>query len=481
MTDLTPHEPYRPLSWPDIVWELQDLLSGFPQPVYIVGGAVRDALLQHPLADLDLAAAENAIPLARRIANALKGDFFVLDAERDVGRALVDTPEGRFMVDVARFRGNDLLADLTDRDFTINAMAVDLTGDVSLLIDPLDGERDLQAKLVRQCSAETFAHDPLRALRAVRQSVQLGMRIEPQTLHVLHRAKAGLRQISAERVRDELVKLLALANVRGALRVAQALGLLDDILPEPVRLRGLPSANPDYADAWQETLTVVEKLSHLLLVISPHRTDHTGANFALGMMVMQLDRYRRQLQEHIGQVWPNDRPHSALLVLAALLRDCSSEDAIARAQALRLSNGERDRLAVVVRWYRLPLELDDLTPLAIHRFWRHTGEAGVDVCLLAAAHYLGQQGSALDQDEWLRLVERLLLLLHARYERFNELIEPPVLLDGNQLMSRLGLSRGPLIGTLLERIREAQVTGEVRSVEDALELARAALDENHSR
>lgn len=481
MGDLTPREPHRPLRWPDFVERLQDILAENAQPIYIVGGAVRDALLERQLTDLDLAVAKDAIPLARRIANALRGDFFVLDAERDVGRVLVDTPDGRFMIDVARFRGDDLLADLNDRDFTINAMAVDLTADINLLIDPLNGERDLRDKLVRQCNPHAFARDPLRALRAVRQSVQFGMRLERDTLNDMRAVKAGLRQISPERIRDELVKLLALTNARGALRVAESLGLLDDILPEVVHLRTVLLDNPEYANRLQETLAIVEKLFNIFVVISPQRTDHSGANFAIGMLVMQMDRYRRRLQEHVGHLWPNDRPHTALLVLAALLRDCTPDEAGARAQALRLSNGERDRLTAVVRYYDLPLKMKDLSPLEIHRFWRQTGVAGVDVCLLAAANYLGVSGSKLDQDGWLQVVERLLMLLHAYYERYDELVEPPVLLDGNQLMSQLGLARGPMIGALLERIREAQVTGEVRSVEDALQLARAALNENQSR
>lgn len=481
MGDLTPREPHRPLRWPDFVERLQDILAENAQPIYIVGGAVRDALLERQLTDLDLAVAKDAIPLARRIANALRGDFFVLDAERDVGRVLVDTPDGRFMIDVARFRGDDLLADLNDRDFTINAMAVDLTADINLLIDPLNGERDLRDKLVRQCNPHAFARDPLRALRAVRQSVQFGMRLERDTLNDMRAVKAGLRQISPERIRDELVKLLALTNARGALRVAESLGLLDDILPEVVRLRTVLLDNPEYANRLQETLAIVEKLFNVFVVISPQRTDHSGANFAIGMLVMQMDRYRRRLQEHVGHLWPNDRPHTALLVLAALLRDCTPDEAGARAQALRLSNGERDRLTAVVRYYDLPLKMKDLSLLEIHRFWRQTGVAGVDVCLLAAANYLGVSGSKLDQDGWLQVVERLLMLLHAYYERYDELVEPPVLLDGNQLMSQLGLARGPMIGALLERIREAQVTGEVRSVEDALQLARAALNENQSR
>src|SRR5690606_5361203 len=155
----------------------------------------RDALLERQLTDLDLAVAKDAIPLARRIANALRGDFFVLDAERDVGRVLVDTPDGRFMIDVARFRGDDLLADLNDRDFTINAMAVGLSAEIILLIDPLNGDGDLSDKLVRQCNPHAFAPDPLRALRAVRRSVQFGMRFERDTLNDMRSVKAGLRQI----------------------------------------------------------------------------------------------------------------------------------------------------------------------------------------------------------------------------------------------------------------------------------------------
>ena len=122
MTDLSPHEPHRPLLWPDLVFELHDLLIDYPQPIYVVGGAVRDALMQRRLTDLDLVVAENGIGLARQIANMLNGDFFALDAERDVGRALLQVDDGRFVVDVACFRGANLLDDLQDRDFTINAM-----------------------------------------------------------------------------------------------------------------------------------------------------------------------------------------------------------------------------------------------------------------------------------------------------------------------------------------------------------------------
>ena len=472
MTELRPREPHRPLIWPDMIWEIQAVVAAQSQPVYIVGGAVRAALLHRPVTDIDLAVAADAIALARRIANTLKGDFFVLDRERDVGRALIDTPAGRFSVDVARFRGQDLFADLVDRDFTLNAMAVHLNGDTALLIDPLGGEQDCREKVLRRCHPRSLADDPIRGLRAVRQSVQLGLHIEPHTLDDIRAQVPAIHQVSAERIRDEFIKLLALDKARAALRVAETVGLLEAILPEIPSLRTLTAKGSDYSDGFQETLAVVEKMAQLLAAVRPTRTDHTGATFGLGMLVIQLDVYRKQLQEHIAQSWPNERPHAALLSLAALLHQIEPEQVSIRASALRLSNAERDRLVAIVRHWPRPLEMDSPTVLDIHRFWRQTGEAGVDVCLLVAARYLGVAGSDLDQDNWLSVVERLLLLLQAYFERYQELVEPPVLLDGNALMQALGLNSGPMIGDMLDQIREAQVTGQVRSVEQALALAR---------
>src|SRR5690606_38920305 len=118
--------PQRPLIWPDVVLDFQDLLADIETPLYIFGGAVRDPYLHRPVKDIDLAVPENSIEIARKIANRTQGDIFVMDTTREVARVFIATPDGRLSIDVARFRGADLAADLEDRDFTINAMAVDL-------------------------------------------------------------------------------------------------------------------------------------------------------------------------------------------------------------------------------------------------------------------------------------------------------------------------------------------------------------------
>jgi tRNA nucleotidyltransferase/poly(A) polymerase len=476
---LDPYRPARPLIWPDAVYDLQEALRDVTAPVYIVGGAVRDAYLHRPIHDLDLATPGDAIGLARRIANRLGGDFFVLDAERGVARALIDLDDmggqRRLVLDVARLRG-DLLADLTDRDFTLNAIAVELQRDLGQVIDPLGGIADLDARLIRHCSKSALPDDPIRALRAVRQSVELNARLEAETRAAVRAAGPRLHAISPERVRDELIKLLSVPRPAAALRVAVALELLPVVIPEVETLRRMSLSPPHRsASGWEHTLLVVDKLDHILAVISPRRDDHLAAAFQPGMIVMSLDRFRRQLQKHTGADWPNQRPHRALLLLAALLHH-SAESLTERAAALRLSNDEIQRLTAIVRGGAQVLDLPQRpADLALHRFWREFDAAGVDAALLALADHLGTVGSYLNQDEWLGHIERARILLEAYYERYEEVVAPPPLLDGHALMTALDLQPGPKIGTLLTLIREGQVSGEIATVADALRAARQHL------
>lgn len=477
--DVTPRAPSkRPLLWPDRLLDLQDSLSTLDlPPLYIVGGAVRDALLNRPVYDFDLTTpAGDAIKAARRIADHFKGDIFVMDRERDVARVFLDFPEGRINLDVAGFRGKTLADDLEGRDFTINAMAADLHGDLSQIIDPLGGEHDLDVKVLRRCSSTSLDSDPVRSLRAVRQSVALGLKIEPETLKDIKRVVPQLHTISPERVRDEWVKLLALDRPAAALRVANALGLLKAIIPE--------AASIETADAWERTLLAVEKLGQILHVISYQRTDSSAAAFDLGMMVIQFDRYRKPLNTHLAQIWPNERPQRSLLIMALLLQAVGLEtgrDAASiaehRATALKYSSGEVKRIVTVVQAAPRLLDQAEWPPLAQHRFWHRYGEAGHDVILAALAHYLGEVGTEIVQNEWLMRVDRARTLLAAYYDLHEEIVAPPPVVNGDDLLTMIGQPRGPWVGRALERIREAQVLGEVKTAEDALALARRVISE----
>lgn len=489
MYDLTPHTPYRPLLWPDFILNLQDILPDLTdEPVYVVGGAVRDALLHRPIRDIDLIVADQGIQLARRIANYFKGHFFSLDVERDVGRAFIQTADGSLVIDVAGFRNEDLLSDLHDRDFTLNAMAVNLAGESNLLIDPLDGERDIRAKILRQCNEQSVVHDPLRIVRAVRLSIQFGLRIEPDTLNVIRSNSILIKVVSPERLRDELVKTLALNKVAGAVRVMDAVGIMPILFPEVTALKSISNPHLPALNLFQLTLTTLGYLAQIQAVFSPGRSESSSA-FNIGVLVMELDCYRQQIRLHLQKGWPNDRPHTALLALAALMllsgkshleapfegyERASASLAEAKGEALRLSHAENVYLAQAMKGVaHVPVMLDDLM---LHHFWYEFGDAGVDSCLLSLASYLAKVGSEIDQDAWVAYLDHIRQILQAYFERYDQVVAPRAVIDGNRLIQGLDLQPGPIIGELLKLIREAQVIGQIHTEDEAFHLARTYLN-----
>lgn len=491
------------LAWADFIYDLGEALEDETELIYVVGGAVRDAILRRPLKDLDIVTPRNGMKLARKIANRFNGAYYPLDEERDAGRAILDLESGRLIIDVTGFRADDLNGDLTNRDFTVNAIAVDLKSDLKDLIDPLGGAGDLLAKRLRRCSPDSIPQDPIRVLRGIRQSVQLGLRIEPETLRDMKAAASRLSETSPERVRDELVKLLALSKATSALRVADALGVLKVVVPELDAQHNVTQSAPHLYDVWNHSLAVMDALGDILNTFSFTRTDETAAQFNLGMIAIGMDRFRTRLHDRFDGVWADERPHRALLMLAALLHDVGkpmvergevrsgkigfpnhdvvgADAANERMIALKFSNPERKFVTALVKNHMdRAMWAESLSPLDIYRFWRQMGEDGIDLIMLTLADYLGATGHAYEQEIWLGLVENAQILLEAYFEKREELVDPPVLINGDGLMAALGLSPGPKIRDLLERIREGQVIGDIHSLDDAIKSAKTFLNGHH--
>lgn len=496
--DLAPTPSERPLVWPDSIDALRAVVHD-PE-VYLVGGAVRDAYLGLPLHDIDLAVPGDGRPLARQIANAFDGAYYPLDAERGVGRALIPWEGSQLTVDVAQFRGADLLADLQKRDFTINAAAVRLAGDLQSVIDPLDGLKDLRSKRLRRCSPESISSDPVRALRAVRASTTYNLLIEPATRQDLKNYASLLGKVSPERLRDEFFQILSSKRPALALDVLSHLGLLAYVVPEAAALHGVHQTPPHQFDVWRHTLMTVERLHDLMLIFSPRRSDKMNSVPALSIAVFSLGHLRQQLESHLDHTWPNGRSHRALLLLAALLHDSgkpsthsvdaeghihfyghervSAALATERATALHLSKDEITRLTTIIRHHMRPHWLsNDGTPTArsIYRFWRDVGPAGVDICLLAIADYLATYGVTLDQPTWAAYLDNIQKLLDRYYLQHTSAVAPTPLLTGHDLLQSFQLESGPLIGEALEYLREAQATGEIATQQEALDLVQRFL------
>ena len=477
------------------------------QEIYLVGGAVRDTLLGSESHDLDFAVPTDGIKIARHVANKLKGAFYPLDNERDTGRVvLIRDNTLRTILDFATYRGPDIEADLRDRDFTINAIAYNLQTEG--ILDPLNGAHDVRAKLVRACAADSMKNDPVRVLRAIRLAAGLGFKIDAETRQSMRQAAGRLGSVSPERLRDELFRILEGPLPGTALRALEMLGVLPQILPELPALKGVEQPTPHVHDAWAHTLSVLNQLEELLAALAPGYDAESTGDLFTGLLVLRLGRYREQFAAHFAEQLNSDRSIRALLFFAALYHDVAkpvtqatgddgrirfwdhdvqgTELAAKRAKALHLSKDENQRLQLIIRnhmrvlFHTNRLESEKKTPSrkAIYRFFRDTGEAGVDLVLLALADTRATRGHTLSQETWAATLDICRIFLENYWEKPVETVRPPRLLNGNDVMSEFDLEPGPQIGQVLEAVREAQATGRVSTREEALTFARDWLKEN---
>lgn len=485
---------------------LQRIASRLPgdQTTYLVGGAIRDALLNRSFYDLDFVTPDNALKIAREVANELGGAYFPLDTRRKVARIVfiegdqsIERSGKLTRVDFSTFQGEDLTADLKGRDFTINAIAAEIHR-LETLIDPLGGTTDLISKRLVACSPTALVDDPVRVLRAVRFSVDLDLSITPFTHNLIREATSRLPEVSVERLRDELFRILIQSQPSTSLRILERLGALEHILPEVCLLKGVEQSSPHVLDAFEHTLALLSWLENILqVVVGEYDPDRSG-NLAMGLAAVRLGRYREQLQEHFEFGLNPERSHRGLLFLAGLFHDAGkaatqkvdeegkirftgheqigSKLIEKRGKALKLSNNENERLVTIVKHHMRPSllshENDMPSRKAIYRFFRDTGAAGVDICILSLADMLATYGPTLPQERWARHLDVIRSLLDAWWTNKPDAISPAPLLGGDDLMSILNLPPGPEIGNFLEAIREAQAAGEINSREEAINLAK---------
>ena len=471
---------------------------------YLVGGCVRDRLLGRIVHDLDVAVSGDGLALARQLADWFDGDYHALDRQRGTGRAILRRGDGeRLLVDIARFRGSDLAADLTGRDFTINALAIDVRAP-AVVIDHHGGLADLAAGLIRAVSEDAVRDDPLRALRAVRQAAQLGFSLVPGTEALIQRSGAAVASVPAERICEELSKLLACDFSAPFLFELDRLGLLGAVLPELEPLRDLNQSSPHQYGVLKHSLEAVGALEALLceLGLTPVGSSTTGIQQIVGELELgSLPDHAAKIGEHLNAVVSDFRPRLVVLKMAALLHDVGKPDARSldeqggirflghelaggkiageALRRLRFSGSEASLAELVVRNHMRPLALSSqvlVSGRAVYRFFRDTGDAGVDVLLLSLADHLATYFPEIEERDWQHLVHLVTRMLSYYWDREAEPSKSPPLIDGRVLIDRFGLEPGPQIGKLLEAVREAQAVGEVSTRYEAIELVRDLIE-----
>ncbi len=363
------------------------------------------------------------------------------------------------------------------------------------LIDPLHGLADLAAHRLKAVNAEVFRRDPLRMLRAVRLMMRYGLEIDRWTEELMIRDAALLTQVAAERVHDELYALLGPAGATERLRFLDEHGLFTVIFPEFVVARAMRQPGPHHWDVLEHSLESVGALERVARMVE-QGSESTGREDDLAEIRVLLREAETQ------GIFAFERLKAPGMKMAALLHDIGktvtySEDEdggmhfynhpqagvpLVEQVMRRLCASTQDRrLAQLVSAHHMrPGQLGQdgpVTPRAIRRYFVDLGPTGIYVALFSLADHLATLGPQPVTNSWERHLGVVRLLLTS-YIRERERILPPRLISPEELMRRLNLEPGPLVGQLLDLIAEAQAEGTIHSKEEAMWLAEERMNQN---
>lgn len=445
---------------------------------WLVGGAVRDALLGRATPDYDLAVQGDARELARELGRRAGGHAFQLSDEFGAWR--VRSHDQAWQVDLTPLMGETLEQDLRRRDLTINAIARELDASDGGLIDPCGGAADLRAGRLRAVGPDSFSADPLRVMRLARMAAELGFSPEPETLALAAAAAPGLSAVAAERVFAELRLTLVSDLAVAGLELAQRIGATAVVLPELDALRGVQQSDYHHLDVYDHTLATLQMAIELesapaatfgeLAPVLAEVLDEPLANELSRGEALRFGALLHDIAKPLTHaLGAEGRPtffehdvRGAELTSQILGRLRASERLISYAAALT-----RHHLRLGFLVHRRPL-----SARTVYHYLATCEPVEVDVTVLSVADRMATLGRNSERAVALHLELAQELLAEAlRWRR--ERPRPPV--AGDELARALGITPGPQLGRLLAELTEASYAGEIEGDDAILAHARGWL------
>jgi len=450
-----------------------------PSPVYLVGGTVRDLLLYGVPKDLDLVC-KNAREFALGIARQKNASFVPMEKKPDEPcYRVVDREEKASFLDIAEMRGDTIHEDLSRRDFTMNALAVEIGRDLSLggLIDPLKGAEDIKRKVVRRTGESSLSSDPLRILRAIRFSAALGFSIEQSTIDDIRRFAHLLALVSGERIMAEILLILNNSASISFIRQMDDLGILEVIFPEITPMKGCPQNGFHHKDVWEHSLLVAERCEHIL-----NNLPEYFADVADEVRATLTENNRMQflkltaLLHDVGK--PATRglnPETGRITFYGHDQEGAKRIAMVAAR-MRISGACTDFMVSLTAEHLRILDLASGKAKAatLMKWFRRMGDDAIPAIILSMADVMGILGPDATEEYRRRHIDWSVRNIDDYYRHMKRKIESANLITGNDLIA-LGMKPGPEIGKILYEVRTAQDVGEIASREGALKMAEKLL------
>lgn len=423
---------------------------------YVVGGFVRNLILKKKGKDLDFVCVGSGIELAKKVASSFE-EAAPLSVFKNFGTAMVKLGDWELEFVGARkesyrrdsrkpiVEDGSLMEDLERRDFTMNAMAVSVNArNFGELLDPFDGAKDIKRKIIRTPleADATFSDDPLRMMRAVRFAAQLEFDIDADTFDGIINNAERLEIISAERILDELNKIIATEKPSYGFKLMFVGKLLHQFFPEMVDLQGVDSVgDKSHKDNFYHTLQVLDNVAAM--------SDDLWLRWAAIMHDIAKPATKR-FSEKAGWTFHGHEDKGARMVPAIFRR-------------LKLPMDERMRyVQKLVKLHLRPIALvnDKVTDAALRRLLYEAGDDIDDLMLLCRADITSKNDAK---------VKRFLANFDKVEKKLQEVedkdqirnFQPPV--SGEEIMETFGLKPSKIVGELKEEIKEAILEGKIQN------------------
>ncbi len=439
-------------SLPPFVLEILDKFDNGGYQIYVVGGAVRDFLTNREVDDWDFTT--DATP--EEILKVYPDGFY----DNKFGTVGISHESSPNPYEITTFRtesgysdtrrpdkvewGKTLDEDLKRRDFTINSMAIKKKGETFEIIDPFDGQEDLAKKIIRAVGDpnERFSEDALRLMRAIRIAAELGFTIEDKTFDAI-KANAGLiDKIAHERVRDELLKLLASQNSYDGIILLRNSGLEEVVLPELSKTFGVEQKSPGRHH-------IYDVGTHSLNALKAVSQKNTDPIVRLATLLHDIGKPQTYKKLESGTI----TFYNHEVVGARMVKNI--------AERLRLSRKDSDKLWKLVRYHQFTVN-ENQSDSALRRFIRNvTPDYVNDMLDLRVGDRLG--GGA-TETSW-RLEEFKKRLVEVQKQPFSI---KDLKINGNDVMKALNIKSGPKVGEILEKLFEEVVESKLENNKESL-------------
>ena len=448
---------------------LSQIAKNFVNEVFVVGGTVRDFILDKEITDRDLVVIdEDAKSFSLKLAEFFDATFIPLDEDNKIYRLVLQDKIN--YIDVTNPVGNSVEQDLKRRDLTINAIAVNISsGEV---VDVVNGIQDIRDKRINYINGQNFTDDPLRLLRVYRFQSLSGFELTEQTVQAVAERVELIKKPAIERVNYEIMKLFSGEYAHIALKNMDNVKLLQEIFPFINEYKKVPPNTHHHLNLFEHCLETVRQIQNLYINSCKEVKEHLGkvdfggfsrlAHLKLAGFLHDLGKYSTWTIEGDRHRFIKHDDVGAKMSVK-ILKDC------------HFSNKQTDYISMLIKNHIYPssvMSSPEITEKIMMRYVRKMDLNSIDAIILAQADRLSARGPAITDD----IVEnniRSLNKLLTFYISVKDNLKPlPKLLSGDEVMQILNIKPSKKLGEIMNALTEAQISGDIITKEHAVEFVK---------